>query len=504
MLSSGVLPRISNRLVRRSQLERWLSTHSKLPVRLIIAPPGSGKTTLLLRYAAASETNVVYFSLPPGATEKNLRGQIAGAFKFKRVPGSMRELIAALEELRPNLYEVVIDDIERMQISDTEALSYLVERAPENISLVFCGRSREAIDVRGWVMRGLAELCDARRMAFDVEETLALAEVCGVAVTTLEARRLVAETDGWAVAIGGTMRTAAGESLSLMDAYVRWIGEYAPLLRDFVTSKLEDAIPEDREALLGLLDGETRIDQGRLRRLESRGLFAINDNGAARLYRPLAHLTPAQGKAVESFAVPPMELRLFRRFGASIDGREIPWVRKRDQQIVKYLLLKASGAASREELASVFWASTDRHLATQSVRTVCSNIRKAIAAVVGYSMVDHYFRTEPQVQLELRNITCDYHRFGAHMSDGDEAFDRGDMDEAERHYRAAEGMYAGRLLDDTIETWAEPYAEVTEERYGRLLERLSQAAESQGKLHDARQWQERGRNSRRRSMARVS
>lgn len=504
MLSSGVLPRISNRLVRRTQLERWLSTHSKLPVRLIIAPPGAGKTTLLLRYAAASETNVAYCSLPPAATEKNLRALIAGVFRFKRVPGSMRDLIAALEELRPNFYELVIDDIERMQISDTEALSYLVERAPENISLIFSGRSREAIDVRGWVLRGLAELCDARRMAFGVEETLALAEVCGVGVTTLEARRLVAETDGWAVAVGGTLRTAAAECLSLMDAYARWISEYAPLLRDFVTWKLEDAIPEDREALLALLNGETRVDQGRLRRLESRGLFAIDDNGAARLYRPLAHLAPAQAKAAETFTVPPMELRLFRRFGASIDGREIPWVRKRDQQIVKYLLLKASGAATREELASIFWASADRHLATQSVRTVCSNIRKAIAAVVGYSMVDQYFRTEPQVQLELRNVTCDYHRFGAHLSDGDEAFERADMDEAERHYRAAEGMYAGRLLDDTVETWAEPYAELTEERYARLLERLAQTAQSQDKPDDARQWQERGRNARLRSMARVS
>lgn len=504
MVSNGVLPRISTSLVRRTQLERWLSTHSKLPVRLLIAPPGAGKTTLLLRYAAASETNVVYCSLPPNATEKHLRAQLAGAFGFKRVPASMGELIAALGELRPIAYEIAIDDIDRIQIADTEALSLLVERAPENISLVFAGRSREAMDVRGWVLRGIAELCDARRMAFDVEETLALAEVCGAAVTSLEARRLVAETDGWAVAIGGTMRTAAAENLSLMDAYARWLREYAPLLRDFIGSRLEAAIPEDREAVLALLNGESRIDQGRLRRLESRGLFAINDNGSARMYRPLMHLAPSPVRSAETFVVPPMELRLFRRFTASIDGREIPWVRRRDQQIVKYLLLKPSGAASREELASVFWANTDRHLATQSVRTVCSNIRKAIAAVVGYSMVDQYFRTEPHVQIELRNITCDYHRFLSHLNDGDHAFESGEMADAERHYLAAEGMYAGRLLDDTIETWAESCAQLTDERYARLLERLAEATLAQSKMDDARQWEERARLRRSRSLARVS
>jgi len=302
------------------------------------------------------------------------------------------------------------------------------------------------------------------------------------------------------------VRTAAAEGLSLLDAYARWLSEYGNLLRDLVSSRLDDAIPEDREAVLGLLNGERRIDQGRLRRLESRGLFVINDSGAARLYRPLMHLAPAQAAAnVESFAVPPLELRMFRRFSASIDGREIPWVRRRDQQIIKYLLLKTSGKASREELASIFWRDVDRHLATQSVRTVCSNIRKAIASIVGYSMVDQYFRTEPQLQLEMRNVACDYHRFLAHLNDGEAAFERADMAAAERHYRTAEGMYSGRLLDfDGIDSWAEPYVHLTEERYVRVLERLAGTALAQGKSEDARQWQERADHSRARATARVS
>src|SRR5438270_13805202 len=103
MVSNGQVPRISSMLVRRAQLERWLSTHRKMPARLVIAPPGAGKTTLLLQYAAASETNVVYCSLPPGATEKDLRTLLADALHFKRVPPTMPDLIAALGELRPTL-----------------------------------------------------------------------------------------------------------------------------------------------------------------------------------------------------------------------------------------------------------------------------------------------------------------------------------------------------------------------------------------------------------------
>jgi DNA-binding SARP family transcriptional activator len=177
---------------------------------------------------------------------------------------------------------------------------------------------------------------------------------------------------------------------------------------------------------------------------------------------------------------------MFGRFDAQIDGQEINWIRRRDQQFIKYLLLKPTGSATRSELASVFWPDGDRQLAAQSVRTACSNIRKAIAAIVGYACVDLYFRADPDVSLDLTNVVADVRRFSAHVADGDAGFDRGDVQEAAVHYRAAEDLYAGRLLDgDAPEPWFSGQAQLLEDRYVIVLERLAQTAFDEGDMKSA-------------------
>jgi DNA-binding SARP family transcriptional activator len=185
-------------------------------------------------------------------------------------------------------------------------------------------------------------------------------------------------------------------------------------------------------------------------------------------------------------------VRLFRSFEARIDGREIPWVRRRDQQIVKYLLLKPNGTATRSELASVFWADTDRHCATQSVRTACSTIRKAFAAIVGPASVDLYFRTAPDIQIDLRNVVCDVRRFIAHVGDGDAEFERANIQDAAMHYRAAEKLYAGNLLEfDAPEPWILAHAASLSDKFMQVLERLGIMAAEHEELTTATQYMRR-------------
>jgi DNA-binding SARP family transcriptional activator len=182
-------------------------------------------------------------------------------------------------------------------------------------------------------------------------------------------------------------------------------------------------------------------------------------------------------------------ISMFRSFEARIEGRDIPWVRRRDQQIIKYLLLKQNGTATRAELASVFWADTDRHLATQSVRTACSTIRKAFATVVGPANVDLYFRTAPDIQIDLTNVVCDVRRFCAHMNDGDADFERGNAQDAAMHYRAAEKLYAGRLLDfEGPEPWIAPHAVQLHDRFIQALERLGTLAIEHEEIATATQY----------------
>jgi DNA-binding SARP family transcriptional activator len=203
--------------------------------------------------------------------------------------------------------------------------------------------------------------------------------------------------------------------------------------------------------------------------------------------RPVA-ARPAPAASPAPFT-PPLMVSMFRSFEARIEGRDIPWVRRRDQQIIKYLLLKQNGTATRAELASVFWADTDRHLATQSVRTACSTIRKAFAAIVGPANVDLYFRTAPDIQIDLSNVVCDVRRFCAHMNDADADFERGNVQDAAMHYRAAEKLYAGRLLDfEGPEPWIVQHAVNLHDRFIQALERLGTLALEHEEIATATQY----------------
>jgi DNA-binding SARP family transcriptional activator len=465
MIRTTSVPRLTPLTIRRPRLERWLEAYSRYPVRLIVAPPGSGKTSLVLKYSAETDRNTTYHSLPHGADAQYVR----------------RTLGKALTASPAQCCEVIVDEIDNGTPDALEELAQLVESAPENVTLVYVARSRECIDMRRLVARGVAVLCDARRLAFDAEEAATLAEACGVRSTDLELRRLIEDSDGWALAVSSTIRAAAAEGHTIDRAYQTWRSQSQTLLREFVSAEVNRATDLLQRAFWSLYEGTGRVDVAQLRELEANGLFVVDEGrDCLRLYRPLAPFGVRQAAGTPASVTPPLMVHMFRAFEARIDGREIPWVRRRDQQIVKYLLLKPNGMATRTELASVFWSDTDRHLATQSVRTACSTIRKAFAAIVGPANVDLYFRTAPEIQIDLKNVVCDVRRFLAHVNDGDADFERGDVVDAAMHYRAAEKLYAGNLLEfDAPEPWIAAQATALSERFMQVLERLGTLAAEQ-------------------------
>jgi DNA-binding SARP family transcriptional activator len=103
--------------------------------------------------------------------------------------------------------------------------------------------------------------------------------------------------------------------------------------------------------------------------------------------------------------------------------------------------------------------------------------------------VDLYFRADPDVSLNLTNVVADVRRFTAHVADGDAGFDRGDLQEAAVHYRAAEELYNGRLLDgDVPEAWFSPHAQLLEEQHVIVLERLAQTSFDEGDMKSAAEY----------------
>jgi tetratricopeptide (TPR) repeat protein len=456
-----------------------------MPLRLLVAPAGSGKTTLLLKYLPNSTVDAAFCALPQGCAPAAMHEALARALSLPRTPASYDELLMALRSAIIAPTELAIDDVDNGAPETIAQLWRLVEEAPEQLTFIYTSRSRDALDAKTWIARGLAVLCDHRRLAFDPAETELLAETCGVPHSHLDIGRLLEESDGWPIVVSGAVRAASEDSRSLHDAYEHWRSRYGQLFTEFIAADLDRAAEEDRALVRSLIAGAPVDDQQRLQRLEAQGLFVIADDDGYRPYRPIRQLR-GRVRLAPSARLSPIIVRMFGRFDAQIDGQEVGWIRRRDQQFIKYLLLKPTGSATRTELASVFWPDADRQLAAQSVRTACSNIRKAIAAQVGYACVDLYFRADPDVSLDLTNVVADVRRFNAHVADGDASYDRGDLQEASVHYRAAEELYSGRLLDgDAPEPWFTAQAKLLEDRYVIVLERLAQTSFDEGDMRSA-------------------
>jgi DNA-binding SARP family transcriptional activator len=172
-----------------------------------------------------------------------------------------------------------------------------------------------------------------------------------------------------------------------------------------------------------------------------------------------------------------MQVRLYGWVRAEIDRRPIDWIRRRDRQIFKYLALQPGGSVARSELGQVFWPDAEKHLVAQSLRTACSNIRKAIAGLVGFDRVEAYFRAGDDLALDLDNVIVDVNGFVAHANDGDEQYERGEVRAAYAHYRSAGRLYRGNLLiGDAHEPWVATLAANLEHRHVMVLERLSEIA----------------------------
>lgn len=485
MIRTRSLPRVAPSTVRRTRLEHWLATHVAVPLRLLVAAAGSGKTTLLLKYLPNSTVDTGYCALPQGCSIAGTYEALASALSLPRVPNSYDELLSALRMAILEPTELAVDDVDNATPDALVQLRRLIEDAPEQLTFIYTSRSREALDAKTYIARGLAVLCDHRRLAFDPAETELLAETCGVPHTHLEIGRLLEESDGWPIVVSGAVRASAEDGRSLSDAYEHWRSRYGQLFTEFIAADLDRAGEEDRALVRSLIAGATVDDQQRLHSLEAQGLFIIADDDGYRPYRPIRQLR-GRVRLSPSARLSPLIVRMFGRFEAQIDGQDVNWVRRRDQQLIKYLLLKPTGSATRSELATVFWADTDRQLAAQSVRTACSNIRKAIAAQVGYACVDLYFRADPDVSLDLTNVVADVRRFSAHVADGDASYDHGDQAEAAVHYRAAEELYVGRLLDgDVPDPWFSGHAQLLEDRYVIVLERLAQTCFDEGDMKSA-------------------
>ncbi len=471
------MPRLGPSIVRRQGLEYWLGRFSSVPVRFLVAPPGFGKTMALLGYLRRCANTGIYCTLPPGSTTEIIWGSIARALEIELELANHENLMRALAARAP--LELALDCEDVPDTDGIAAILHLIEDLPDDVSLLIASRSRVAFQVGRFVSQGTAVLCDAERLAFDAGGIRHVAETLSVPFTHADLLRMLEATDGWPQVVSGALRKAAEDNVSLAQAFEHWRMRHGHLFNEFVAGALAHVTESDADLVLKLMSGSHLDDRLQLQALEEQGLFVIHTPDG---YRPLRALSRSRlydryGRRVAPAT--PMQVRLFGWFLAEIDRQPIEWVRRRDRQIFKYVALQPNGSASRTELGQVFWPGAERHLVAQSLRTACSNIRKAIAQIVGFKQVEAYFRAGDELSIDLDNVIVDVNRFVMHANDADEQYDRGDLRAAYAHYRSAARVYRGDLLiGDAHEPWVATLDAALKARHVSLLERIAEIVAS--------------------------
>lgn len=468
-----MMPRLGPSIVRRQGLEDWLGRFKSVPVRFLVAPPGFGKTVALLGYLRNAATNGVYCVVAAGAGAESIWNAIGRALALETPCGSHEELVGALAARAPMELALDCDDVPSG--GGIDAILALIEDVPDDVGLLVACRSRAAFHVGRFVSDGTAVLCDAERLAFDAAGIRHVAETCGVPHTHADVLRMLEATDGWPQVVSGALRKAAEDSCSLAQAFEHWRTRHGHLFNEFVAESLKHVSEREADLVLKLMSGSYLDDRAQLQSLEEQGLFVVHTPDG---YRPLRALSRSRlydryGRKVAP--VTPMQVRLFGWFLAEIDRQPIEWVRRRDRQIFKYIALQPNGTVSRAEIGQVFWPDAERHLVAQSLRTACSNIRKAIAHIVGFKEVESYFRAGDELSIDLDNVIVDVNRFILHANDADEQYNRGELRAAYAHYRSAARVYRGDLLiGDAHEPWVASLDAALKQRHVTVLDRIAE------------------------------
>lgn len=437
------LPKLPSHAIHRTRIDAWLTDRSRNSVSFLVAPKGYGKTTVLLQTAHNYIGRVVYLRCIEG---RGLRSSIEDRFSFNDLP--INEILHHLEA-----YDLILlDNLEHMVDEDSLLLDCILK--DEKIKNLICASSRYDIIDSTIITSGVISICTQRMLAFEVSEIIESGHLIGLTVGDLEAKDLLAKSDGWPLAIFGILRQAQSFGVTIDNGYETWKRDQRSIILGVVDSGIKLMSPPLQEAWDVLLE-ENRIPDRLLRNLESAGAHLVYDEALGLV--PLRIIRDMRAVDISKISISPtMICRMFGIFECLIDGRSIEWDRRMDKRLFRYLLLTKTGGERREDILEKFWPGKDILSSTQSLRVTCSNIRRAISRVVGPDLVSSYFIYDETIRVNLENISVDVRRFLAHIKTANTSFITESFDDAIYHYRHAEKLYIAHLgWGDEPEEWLE-------------------------------------------------
>ena len=445
---SAAFPRLAIFILeRRRLLQRCLPVPGT--AKLLIAPAGYGKTVLVSQIGQKFRGRYGYIGLSEADDARSLREKLARAKQNGLFP--------------------VIDDAHLAGSSGRAVLREVLCSLNSDAQMIVCARTTEDIVDKRSLFDGTIDVIGAAELAFTVDEIRALSERFNVSYQELMLASFYQRTDGWPMAVCGSLRTAGDRALSVRDAFSAWLELHGPALAQFVSEECA-RVPLGETFLDRVRSGAPSTVQ-ELQAWQSAGLF-VSGNG--RDCRILAVVCSAFGNepANAPDSVQPLRVGLLtNEMRTTVGEMRLQWVRHKDAQIFKYLALKNGAYATRSELMEIFWPGRDRNIQAQNLRTTCSNIRRALRWVVGAPLVERYFESNGHVRVSAALLT-DVEEFNEAIALGRIALAAGDSRNARLHFKHARELYKGDLLTGMPRCGFEDLALTLRHDFGEAVHRL--------------------------------
>ncbi|GAC1405390.1 MAG: hypothetical protein NVSMB64_10160 [Candidatus Velthaea sp.] len=436
------LPRMPSPTVQRERITNWIDALSGGWVRLLVAPPGFGKTTVLLQVAHANPDRSIYIRALQGRTLADSFGEALG------------EIIEGPDvERRLEDFEIVLlDELENIDPDDEQLLDRIVQNPC--IRNVLGATTRTTVVKNEHLTSGVVSVCTPRLLAFELPEIQQLGAALGLNVTDLEALDLRERCEGWPIAVTGALRAAHAFGTPPALALQHWKTDQRTFVLELLEGHIARLPAAARESWAALLAGH-HVPDDALRQLEACGGPVIYRENAGFLPLRIVNEMHA-GRAISSELRRTMSVRMFGTFECTIDGTQIAWIRRMDRRVFRYLTLTKDGFESKPDILEKFWPGQEKTTALLSLRTTCSNIKKAIANLTSPERAAEYFTSGERLCVNLDNITVDVRRFISHVRTANVHLATESWEDALYHDRQADGLYTAHLgWGDEPETWLE-------------------------------------------------
>lgn len=477
-MEHGPFPKLPPTIVRRRAIESWFSFHRDTPLRYVYGPTGSGKMTATLIHGRWAPHAVAFVQMPPDGSAAALLATLNHALDCFAT--DFHDIVRHFPT--DQRFELIIADVDYADDEVRDLLARLPADVPPNVTFTYLARSRSVVDMVALTTKGIGAPMDRGLLAFTQAEAAELCDAFGVSYAPADINQLIYASDGWAFAVSGSIRDAAADGRDLRGALTRWQERHRRLIEELLTRSVAALPPREAEAAQRIYAGENPGPNPAYASLHDRGLLLSFSDAELRPLRaviPVSLKRDSRSDLAPAVSVPMATIEMFGEFEMIIDGRKVEWCRRRDRQIVEYLALQLDTSATRHNLLATFWPNTDQQLASQSLRTACSTIRRAIAQCVGYDRVHYYFTAGPAVRLNTDNISISSVRLRGHIREAEAALGQGQDAAALAHYLAMSRIYRATLLDsEGNEPWLrnerEAYATMAAVASQRILELRSQ------------------------------